>query len=81
MTRDADVKWTPAGPGGAPERPSNHASESREFVASRSVTSGDPSSPESNQAHANQRIDMSGAVIPENPATDISRWGRVAPLI
>jgi hypothetical protein len=28
-----------------------------------------------NQAHANQMIDMSGAVMPGPPATDLCRWG------
>jgi hypothetical protein len=51
-------------------RLSSHASvslwqsDSREFVASRSTASTDNASKESSHTHANQMIDMSGAVVP-----------------
>jgi hypothetical protein len=46
-------------------------------VATRSIDARDHSSPVFNHAHANQTIDMSGAVIPGPPATGLCRWGGI----
>ena len=64
----------------SPANVSKRRSEYREFVATLSVGSCDSSSQMLNQAHANQMIDMSGAVIPGSPATGVCRWGGIITL-
>jgi len=49
-------------------------------VATLKVSACDRSSQVFNQAHANQMIDMSGAVKPESPATGLCRWGGIMTL-
>ncbi len=64
----------------SPANVSKQRSEDREFVATLKVDACDFSSQLHNQAHANQMIDMSGAVKPGTPATVICRWGGTVAL-
>ena len=75
-SRGGELEWQPS-----PVNVAKRISEYREFVATRSVVAScDSSSLVCNQIHANQKIDMSGAVMPLASALPVRVSGIEIPV-